>query len=134
MRSLDERRLNPIVKMLAWRIRKLEPQDVEKVLAAVASMKEGAFTLTEVIERLPDEIKVDRNRRRRVGNLLQALVSLGYLSKPSERKWVKNAPTLSHFLSQHLLELASIERIPPRPPAQEKIIARRRRLGQTSSG
>ncbi|MCD6312729.1 MAG: hypothetical protein J7L79_02815, partial [Thaumarchaeota archaeon] len=105
---MDERRLNPIVRMLAWRVRKLGPEDVKKILAAVASMKEEAFTLTEVIEMLPDEIKIDRNRRRRVGNLLQALVSLGYLSKPSERKWVKNAPTLSHFLSQHLLELASI--------------------------
>lgn len=130
---MAERKLNPIVKMLAWRVRKLEPDDVKKVLAAVASIRGEAFTLTEIIEMLPDEIKVDRNKRRRVGNLLQALASLGYLSKPSERKWVKNAPTLSHFLSQHLLELASTERIPPRPPAQEKIISRRQKLGQTSS-
>ncbi len=130
---MNDRRINPIVKMLAWRVRKLGVDDIVKVLAAVASKNEGAFTLTEVIEMLPDEIKVDRNKRRRVGNLLQALVSLGYLSKPSERRWIKNAPTLSHFLSQHLLELSSIERIPPRhPAAHEKIIARRKKLGQIS--
>lgn len=130
---MSRRGSNPIVRMLAWKARKLDERDVELILAAVASV-DGVFTLTDVIERLPDEIKVDRNKRRRVGNLLQALVSLGYLSKPSERKWVKNAPTLSHYLTQHLLDLSSIEKIPPRPPTRGKVIAHRQRLDRTSSG
>jgi len=130
---MSRRGSNPIVKMLAWKARKLNERDVELILAAVASV-DGVFTLTDVIERLPDEVKVDRNKRRRVGNLLQALVSLGYLSKPSERKWVKNAPTLSHYLTQHLLDLSSIEKIPPRPPTRGKVIAHRQRLDRTSSG
>ncbi|MEM0329660.1 MAG: hypothetical protein QXU12_04550 [Nitrososphaerota archaeon] len=131
---MSGRRANPIIMMLAWRAKKLKVEDVEKILAAVASMSEEPFTLTDVIERLPDEVKADRNRRRRVGNLLQALVSVGYLSKPSERKWMKNAPTLSHFLSQHLLELSSIEMLSPRlSPAGGKVIGRRQRLGQASS-
>ncbi len=130
---MSRRGSNPIVRMLAWKARKLDERDVELILAAVASV-DGVFTLTDVIERLPDEVKVDRNKRRRVGNLLQALVSLGYLSKPSERKWVKNAPTLSHYLTQHLLDLSSIEKIPPRPPTRGKVIAHRQRLDRTSSG
>ena len=130
---MSRRGSNPIVRMLAWKARKLDERDVELILAAVASV-DGVFTLTDVIERLPDEVKVDRNKRRRVGNLLQALVSLGYLSKPSERKWIKNAPTLSHYLTQHLLDLSSIERIPPRPPTRGKVIAHRQRLDRTSSG
>ena len=130
---MSRRGSNPIVRMLAWKARKLDERDVELILAAVASV-DGVFTLTDVIERLPDEIKVDRNKRRRVGNLLQALVSIGYLSKPSERKWIKNAPTLSHYLTQHLLDLSSIERIPPRPPTRGKVIAHRQRLDRTSSG
>ena len=133
MIPMSRRGSNPIVRMLAWKARKLDERDVELILAAVASV-DGVFTLTDVIERLPDEVKVDRNKRRRVGNLLQALVSLGYLSKPSERKWIKNAPTLSHYLTQHLLDLSSIERIPPRPPTRGKVIAHRQRLDRTSSG
>ncbi len=131
---MSGRRANPIIMMLAWRAKKLRVEDVEKILAAVASIGEGSFTLTDIIERLPDEVKADRNKRRRVGNLLQALVSMGYLSKPSERKWVKNAPTLSHFLSQHLLELSSIEMLSPRlPPVGGRVIGRRQRLDQASS-
>ncbi len=129
----EERRVNPIVRMLAWKARKLKVEDVEKILAAIASINEDVFTLTDVVNLLPDEIKASRNKRRCVGNLLQALASLGYLSKPSERKWIKNAPTLSHFLTQHLLELSSIEKIPPRPPSHEKIIARRQKLEKPSS-
>jgi len=130
---VEERRVNPIVRMLAWKARKLKVEDVEKILAAIASISEDVFTLTDVVNLLPDEIKASRNKRRCVGNLLQALASLGYLSKPSERKWVKNAPTLSHFLTQHLLELSSIEKIPPRPPSREKIIAHRQKLEKPSS-
>jgi len=131
---LSSRKMNPIVVMLSWRAKKLRAEDVERILSAVASISEGPFTLTDVIERLPDDVKIDRNKRRRVGNLLQALVSIGYLSKPSERKWVKNAPTLSHFLSQHLLELSSIEMLSPRPPpAGGKVIGRRQKLDRASA-
>lgn len=131
---MSNRKMNPIIMMLSWRAKKLKAEDVEKILSAIASISEEPFTLTDVIKRLPDDVKIDRNKRRRVGNLLQALVSIGYLSKPSERKWIKNAPTLSHFLSQHLLELSSIEMLSPRlPPAGGRVIGRRQKLDQTSS-
>ena len=129
----ERRSINPIIKMLAWKVRKLKVEDIQNVLAAIASIQNQPFTLTDVINLLPDEIKANRNRRRRIGNLLQGLVALGYLSKPSERKWLKNAPTFSHFLTQHLLELSSIEKIPPRPPSPEKIISRRQKLEKKPS-
>lgn len=130
---MEERPLNPIIKMLAWRVKKLKVEEIQRALAAIASIEDRVFTLTDVIELLPDEVKVDRNRRRRVGNLLLELASLGYLSKPSERKWVKNAPSFSHFLSQHLLELSSIERLPPRPPISGKVISQRQKLEKQPS-
>jgi len=123
---------NPIIKMLGWRIRKLSLEEVKLVLAAVASMGSEAFTLTDVIELLPPRIKASRKKRRSIGNLLQGLVSIGYLMKPSERKWVKRAPTLSHYLTQHLIDLSSLEKIPLHPPGGEKIVARRERLSSSS--
>jgi len=118
--------VNPIIRMLGWRVRRLSLKEVQEVLAALASIEDHVFTLTDLIEMLPQEIRKDRRKRRSVGNLLQHLVELGYLSKPSERKWVKNYPTLSHYLTQQLLDLSSLERIPPRPAYEdERIVSHR---------
>ena len=129
--------VNPIIRMLGWRVRRLSLKEVQEVLAALASIEDHVFTLTDLIEMLPQEIRKDRRKRRSVGNLLQHLVELGYLSKPSERKWVKNYPTLSHYLTQQLLDLSSLERIPPRPAyEEEKIVSHRekpRRSGRAFS-
>ena len=124
---------NPIVRMLGWRVRKLSLKEVAMVLAALASMGDGVFTLTDLIEALPPEFGRSRKKRRSVGTLLQNLANLGYLSKPSERKWVKNTPTLSHFLSQSVLELSSLEKeMKPHQPPSEKIVGSREKLHRRS--
>ena len=129
--------VNPIIRMLGWRVRRLSLDEIKEVLAALASIEDQVFTLTDLIEMLPREIREDRRKRRSVGNLLQSLVKLGYLSKPSERKWMKNYPTLSHYLTQKLLDLSSLERMPPRPAyEEEKIVSHRekpRRSGRAFS-
>jgi len=129
--------VNPIIRMLGWRVRRLSLDEIKEVLAALASIEDQVFTLTDLIEMLPSEIREDRKKRRSVGNLLQSLVKLGYLSKPSERKWMKNYPTLSHYLTQKLLDLSSLERMPPRPAYEkEKIVSHRekpRRSGRAFS-
>lgn len=109
-----------MVKMLAWRVRKLSREEVAQALAAVAAQPNGPFTLTDVIRMLPREVAESRKKRRSIGTLLQNLAELGYLSKPSERKWVKNAPSFSHFLSQSLLELSSLEKSLPQSRGRER--------------
>jgi len=103
---------HPIVKMLSWKSRLLSEADIEAVLAAVANIKQQRFTLTELTELLPPAVVGDRKKRRSISSLLTNLVSIGYLSKPSERKWAKNTNSLSHYLSPLLLELSQIERKP----------------------
>lgn len=103
-------RPHPIIQMLSWRTRTLTPSQLEMVLMVLAVMGMQPFTLTQIVEMLPPEISSDKKKRRSVSNLLQALASIGYLSKPSERKWVKNSATLSHFLSSLLIELSEIEK------------------------
>ncbi|MEM2017428.1 MAG: hypothetical protein QW718_07865 [Nitrososphaerota archaeon] len=101
---------NPVLKMLYWRVRKLGIEEVIQVLGAVASIEDRVFTLTDVVNLLSKDIIESRQKRRSIGTLLQNLAELGYLSKPSERKWVKNAPTFSHYLNQFILELSSLEK------------------------
>ncbi len=108
--------------MLSWKTRLLKPEDVEAILAAVANIRVQPFTLTQIAEFLPPEITKDRKKRRSISNLLQALVQIGYLSKPSERKWIKNSPSLSHFLSPLLIELGEVERKVFSRPAEERVI------------
>ncbi|PUA31885.1 MAG: hypothetical protein B9J98_05170 [Candidatus Terraquivivens tikiterensis] len=103
-------RFHPIVTMLSWKTRLLRPEEIEMILAAIANMHAQPFTLTQVAELLPPEITRDKKKRRSISNLLQALVQIGYLSKPSERKWLKNSQSLSHFLSPLLIELGEVER------------------------
>lgn len=111
---------NPIIKMLLWRVRKLKTEEVVHVLSIIASLQDKVFTLTDIIDKLPKEIAQNRQKRRCVGTLLKNLSELGYLSKPSERKWVKNASSLSHFLNQFILELSSLEKSYYVRPPQEK--------------
>lgn len=124
---------NPVVRMLCWRVRKLSLEEVAQVLSAVAAMGGGAFTLTDVIKMLPPEFGRSRKKRRSVGTLLQNLAKIGYLSKPSERKWVKNAATLSHYLSQSILELSELEKGVKRPPRPQRVVGLRERLERRPS-
>ncbi|MCL7399460.1 MAG: hypothetical protein LZ170_04440 [Thaumarchaeota archaeon] len=115
-------KIHPIVTMLSWKTRLLKPEDVEAILAAIANIRVQPFTLTHIAELLPPEITKDKKKRRSVSNLLQALVQIGYLSKPSERKWLKNSPSLSHFLSPLLIELGEVERKVFEKPVEERVI------------
>lgn len=126
---------NPFIKMLGWRVRKLSLKEVAMVLAALASMGDRVFTLTDLIEALPPEFGRSRKKRRSVGTLLQNLANLGYLSKPSERKWIKNTPTFSHFLSQSVLELSSLEKEmkPSQTPESGRVVGSREKLRRRSS-
>lgn len=101
---------NPILKMLSLRVRKLSIEEVVQILGAVASIQDRVFTLTDIVNLLSKDIVESRQKRRSVGTILQNLAEIGYLSKPSERKWVKNAPTFSHYLNQFILELSSLEK------------------------
>lgn len=121
-------RSHPVVLMLSWKTRLLGPEDIEMILAAIANIRVQPFTLTQIAEFLPPEITADKKKRRSVSNLLQALVQIGYLSKPSERKWVKNSQSLSHFLSPLLIELGEVEKRVAGQPREERVI----RLNQTS--
>jgi hypothetical protein len=115
---------NPIIKMLSWKVRKLTIDEVVQVLGSLSTIENRVFTLTEVVNLLPRNISENRQKRRSVGTLLQNLADLGYLSKPSERKWVKNAPTFSHYLNQFILELSSLEKgfQPQRQSEKERIV------------
>ena len=124
---------NPLIIMLGWRVRKLSLSEVAQVLSAVAQMGEGAFTLTDLFSFLPPDMGKSRKKRRSVGNLLQNLANIGYLSKPSERKWVKRAPSLSHYLSQAILDLASLEKKVSGKPRRTRVMERRERMDVPSS-
>ncbi len=115
---------NPVIKMLSWKVRKLSIDEVVQVLAALSTIQDRVFTLTDVINLLPKDVCESRQKRRSVGTLLQNLAELGYLSKPSERKWVKNAPSFSHYLNQFILDLSSLEKSlqPQRQYEKEKIV------------
>ncbi len=92
------------------------------VLAAVANVKKTPFTLTDLAENLAGSLVKDEKKRRSISTFLTNLVEIGYLSKPSERKWMKNAATFSRYLSPLLIELNEIEKNPPALERQEKKI------------
>ncbi|MEM2024516.1 MAG: hypothetical protein QXG69_06995, partial [Candidatus Caldarchaeum sp.] len=101
--------VNPVVKMLKWKTRLLAEDEIMQVLAAVANIDKTPFTLTDLTEILPDSLSRDEKKRRSISTFLTNLVEVGYLSKPSERKWTKNAATFSRYLSPLLIELNEIE-------------------------
>ncbi len=113
---------NPIIKMLSWKTRLLSDSDIEAILAAIANIKQHPFTLTDITELLPEELVKDRRKRRSISTLLTNLVQIGYLSKPSERKWVKNSASFSHFLSPLIIELGQIEKRPLHREKERKIV------------
>lgn len=100
---------HPIIEMLSWRTRLLKKEEIVMVLAALAKMDKKMFTLTDLINMLPKHLH-ERNKRRSLSSMLSNLAKIGYLSKPSERKWIKNTLSLSHFLSPTLIELSDMEK------------------------
>lgn len=114
--------MNPIIKMIAWKTRLLSEDDIRNILAAVANIEKQPFSLTDLTSLLPDELVKDGKKRRSISTLLTTLVSIGYLSKPSERKWIKNSPSLSYYLSTQIVELGNIERTLPTKKVEKRII------------
>ena len=111
---------NPIVKMLTWKTRLLTAGDIEAVLASLASLPTEPFTLTELSELLPPTISGDKNKRRSVSSLLSTLQEIGYLYRPSGRKWAKRAASLSHYLSPQVIELSQLEKAVSRPASKDR--------------
>jgi hypothetical protein len=86
-------------------------------------MESTPFMLKDLDAFLPDEIKSQKGYRRSVAGLLETLAEIGYLSKPSQRKYLKLHPTLSQHLSASLFDLAELERKKePAVTKEEKII------------
>jgi len=116
------RDFNPVVKMLRWKTRLLTENEIMQVLSAIANVEKNPFTLTDLAELLDDSLSRDERKRRSISTFLSNLVEVGYLTKPSERKWIKNAATFSRYLSPLLIELNEIEKNPPPKIKQEKKI------------
>ncbi|MEM4495307.1 MAG: hypothetical protein QXE96_05880 [Candidatus Caldarchaeum sp.] len=114
------KRTHPIVQMLKWKTRLLSEDEIIHILAAIGGMDHNPFTLTDLTERLPDSISKNEKKRRSVSTFLSNLVEIGYLTKPSERKWLKNASTLSIYLSPLLIELNDMERHSPQSPEKRE--------------
>lgn len=96
--------------MLKWKTRLLSEEEIIQILSAIGGIDRNPFTLTDLTEKLPDSISKNEKKRRSVSTFLSNLVEIGYLTKPSERKWLKNASTLSIYLSPLLIELNDMER------------------------
>ncbi|MEM0349733.1 MAG: hypothetical protein QXD24_06100 [Candidatus Caldarchaeum sp.] len=114
------KKTHPIVQMLKWKTRLLSEDEIIHILAAIGGMDHNPFTLTDLTERLPDSISKNEKKRRSVSTFLSNLVEIGYLTKPSERKWLKNASTLSIYLSPLLIELNDMERHSPQSPEKRE--------------
>ena len=122
---------NPLVKLLAKGRKNVKPQDVVAILAAIAKMGDEPFTLTELDSYIPNAIKSDKHRRRSISTLLETLVEIGYLRRPTERKWQKTAKDLSSYISTRLFELFEAERtIGARAVQEEKVIKTEGTLSQ----
>ncbi len=122
---------NPILLLLSRGRRYLNEEHIAAVISAVSNMETDPFMLKDLDNFLPEEIRNKKGFRRSVAGLLETLVEIGYLSKPTQRKYLKLHPTLSQYLSSSLFELAELERRKePKISKEEKII----RLGNNRGG
>jgi len=114
--------LNPILALLCKNRRYLREDDVASILAAIHSFGDSPFRLGDLDRFIPEVLRANNKARRSISALLEELARLGYLSKPSERKYQKRYPSLSHMLSDALFELSEIEKRQARKPPPERII------------
>lgn len=115
---------NPVLLLLSRGRRYLKEEHIAAVIAALSNMPPSPFMLRDLDDFLPEEIKNQKGYRRSVSGLLETLVDIGYLSKPSQRKYLKLHPTLSQHLSTSLFELAELERKKESPVSKEEKIVR----------
>lgn len=114
---------NPILVLLSRGRRYLKEEHIATVITAVSNMETDPFMLKDLDIYLPEEIRNKKGFRRSVAGLLETLVEIGYLSKPTQRRYLKLYPTLSQYLSTSLFELAELERRKePKISKEEKII------------
>jgi len=121
--------LNPIIKLLAKNRRYLKQEHIAGILTAINKIGDSPFKLSDLDTYIPNELRANSKARRSISSLLDELAEIGYLSKPSERKYQKRFNSLSHMLSGSLFELAEIEKRPLPPARPEKII----KLGSAST-
>lgn len=114
------KKVHPIIQMLKWKTRLLSHDEIIQILSAIGTIEHNPFTLTELTEKLPESISGNERKRRSVSTFLSNLVEVGYLVKPSERKWLKNATTFSVYLSPLLIELNDLEKHSVQPEKKEK--------------
>lgn len=114
------KKIHPIIQMLKWKTRLLSHEEIIQILSAIGTIENNPFTLTELTEKLPESISKNESKRRSVSTFLSNLVEVGYLTKPSERKWMKNASTFSIYLSPLLIELNDLERHAVKVEKKEK--------------
>lgn len=121
--DLEKKWVNPILLLLSRGRRYLKDEHIAAVITAVANMESMPFMLKDLDAYLPEEIRNKKGFRRSIASLLETMVEIGYLSKPSQRKYLKLHPTLSQHLSASLFELAELERRKePKTSKEEKII------------
>ncbi len=111
---------NAIVALLRKSRRHLGPEDVVAVLGAISQVGEGPFSLRELRRYLPERMVSKRNVMRSVGALLQTLVSIGYLERFSERRYMKRYESFSHYLMSQVMELANLEALAVQTQRQEE--------------
>ncbi len=114
--------MNPILKLLCKNRRYLREEHVAKILAAINAIGDSPFKLGDLDPYIPEELKSNSRARRSISSLLEELAKIGYLGKPSERKYQKRFSSLSHMLSGSLFELSELERKPLPQYKPEKII------------
>lgn len=104
--------MNPILSLLCKNRRYLKEEHVAKILAAINAIGDAPFKLSDLDPLIPQDLKTNSRARRSISSLLEELARIGYLSKPSERKYQKRFNSLSHMLSGSLFELSELERKP----------------------
>ncbi len=114
--------MNPILTLLCKNRRYLREEHVAKILAAINAIGGSPFKLGDLDPFIPAELKSNSKARRSISSLLEELAKIGYLAKPSERKYQKRFNSLSHMLSGSLFELSELERRPLTQQRPEKII------------
>lgn len=107
-----------------------------EILAAINAVGDSPFKLSDLDPLIPQELRSNSRARRSISSLLEELSKIGYLSKPSERKYQKRFASLSHMLSGSLFELSEMEKKPLPKLKPEKIIrleSKTKKTGATAS-
>lgn len=100
--------------------RKIPEEKVREILARLAKIEVGReFSLGDIC------VYRETRERLQVLRFFKTLARLGYL-KPVKKKWRKEIDSLTRCISDLIVEIGSIERMPvPEIPKEEKVGIRR---------